>query len=284
MSSELPETGGQTATAQSFESYGKLLALLLPRMRNFAVHDAFGNSVWATPYWNVEVAGEFVRQTIAAAMQDQGDLPALGRAIDTDRALYSFALRNDLKEILAVVSLEVMIPPSHGGARPVDTLRPFVQPAIECLRRELILRQAPQFNPQPEIEAILRHGIHHVGCGLAAFWAPARLISLSLTPSGKRMPEHLLRMPQQMLLQAMQKTPRTLVLNHSPVQAIGSSSATLYKILACPLTGADGHIAGILALFNPPSAPDFVAAQAHAAERCFNRIVQFSFENMWSIY
>jgi hypothetical protein len=289
LSSQAPGTSSQPAATQSFESYGKLLTLLLPRMRNFAVHDGFSNPVWTTPDWNVDIASDFVRETIAAALQDQVEIPAQGCAIDNDRALYSFALRNDCHEVLAVVSLEVSIPANQRGPRPVDALRPFVQPAIECLRRELVLRDAAlsgerrdapraQVVPLPvapvndldALDAILRHGFHHVGCALAALWVPERNVSISLTQSGKRMPAQLLRLPQQQLLLAMQKNPRTIILNQTMASEPNGTASTAYKILACPVTGPAGRLVGVMALFNPPSVADFEAPQARSAELLAN--------------
>jgi len=285
LSSQMSGTSSQPAAAQSYESYGKLLTLLLPRMRNYAVHDGFGNAVWTTPDWNVDIAADFVRETISAALQDQVDIPALGCAIDNDRALYSFALRTDSHEVLAVVSLEVSIPANQRGPRPVDALRPFVQPAIECLRRELTLRdmalsgerrEVPraQVVPLPlapvndldALDSVLKHGFDYVGCALAALWVPERNVSISLTPSGKRMPAQLLRLPQQQLLATMQKNPRTIILNQTIAPDPNGTAATVYKILACPVAGPAGQLVGVLALFNPPSVADFEAPQARSAE------------------
>ena len=296
MSSQLSGTSAQPATDQSYESYGRLLTLLLPRMRNFAVHDGSGNPVWTTPDWNVDIASDFVRETITAALQDQVEIPAQGCAIDNDRALYSFALRNDSQEVLAVVSLEVSIPANQRGPRPVDALRPFVQPAIECLRRELALRDTVQAGERREapraqvvqlpvahvndldaLDAILKHGFQHVGCALAALWVPARNVSISLTQSGKRMPPQLLRLPQQQLLQAMHKSPRTIILNQTVAPEANGAAAAAYKILACPVAGPAGHLLGVMALFNPPSVADFEATQARSAEllaKCLGVLVE----------
>ncbi len=278
-------TDGAAGAAQSYESYGRLLTLLLPRMRNLAVHDGFANQVWATPDWQVESAGDFVTETISAALQDDAAIPALGRAIDNDRALYSFVLRTDGHEILAVVSLEVTIPPNQGDARPVKALRPFVQPALECLRRELSLRDgavagerrdAPraQLVPLPvapvndldALDSILRQGFEYVGCTLAALWVPDRNVSLSLTPSGRRLSPQLLRIPEQQLLQALRQQPRTLMINQVLPPGAEAGGTTAYKVLACPVASPAGQFAGVMALFNPPSVADFGEPQARAAE------------------
>jgi len=292
--SEKADTGSKPATVVSFEAYARLLTLLLPRMRNFAVHDSFANLIWSTPDWSIEHADDFVREVIGAALQNaEAELPALGRAIDHDRGLYTFALRAEGQEILAAVSLEVTLQGKEKSIRPVDTLRPFVQPAIECLQRELKLRAAVgarsvaralgplggslPLGPSNDLDAldeILRTAFEHTGCALASLWIPERGLSLSLTPSGNRMSPQLLRGPQQQLFESLLQHQRTIVVNHA-APARGSGTAA-NKIIACPIAFRDGRLAGLLSLFNPPSVADFQPLQARSAEllaKCLSVIV-----------
>jgi hypothetical protein len=289
----IEEASPRAVARTSFDSYGRLLTLLLPRMRNIAVHDGYANLMWSSPDWNFDRAGDVVRQMIAAALQDAAEIPALAHAIDNDRALYAFALRGDSNDILAVVSLEVAIPGNQNALRPVETLRPFVQPAIECLKRELLLRNAlgsdgSQPAPRVQLErrrpnlaresefldTVLKIGFEYIGCALTALWIPERNVSISLTPSGNRMPPDLLRVPQRQLAELMQKNQRTIIINKGPVPmgpgpaGPGPTGAGLgaYKILACPVADATGRLTGVLAMFNPPSIGDFQIQQARSAE------------------
>jgi hypothetical protein len=294
-----PPATGRT----SFESYGRLLTLLLPRMRNMAVHDGYANLIWSSPDWNFDSAGDIVRRMIAAALQDTAEFPALAHPIDNDRALYIFALRSENSEILAVVSLEVAIPGNQNALRPVETLRPFVQPAFECLKRELVLRDAlgsdgSQPAPRAQVErrranigresefldTVLKIGFEYIGCALTALWIPERNVSISLTPSGNRMSPDLLRVPQRQLAELMQKNQRTIIINRGPLP-IGPGPAGpgptgggvgAYKILACPVADGAGRLAGVLAMFNPPSIGDFQIQQARTAEllaRCIGAAI-----------
>jgi hypothetical protein len=278
------ENEGPSSEKTSFESYGRLLTLLLPRLRGFAVHDGFSNLLWSSPDWRADESGDFVRQTISAALQDTSETPALGRAIDNDRALYGFALRAENQEVLAVVSLEVTITASQDSVRPVETLRPFVQPAIDCLRRELMLREALGSNEvhaaplrvqamprrtqigceQESLDTILKCGFDYVGCALAALWIPERNLSISLTPSGNRMSPQLLQGPRRQLLESMQQHQRTIIVNATAGPA--QPGATAYKTLACPISYPNGRFAGVLALFNPPSGRNFETQHGRSAE------------------
>lgn len=284
MPSKVPENEAPPTAKTSFESYGRLLTLLLPRLRGFAVHDGFSNPLWTSPDWSADESGDFVRQAISAALQDTCETPAIGRAIDNDSALYAFALRAENQEVLAVVSLEVAITAGQSAARPVDTLRPFVQPAIDCLRRELVLREAlgsQEVNAGPlrvqaaprrtnigseheSLDTILKSGFEYVGCALSALWIPERNVSISLTPSGNRMSPQLLQGPRRQLIESMQQHQRTIIVNSLPGPA--RPGATAYKTLACPISYPKGRFAGVLALFNPPSGKDFEAQHARSAE------------------
>jgi hypothetical protein len=277
----------QPAPKISFESYGRLV------LRNIAVHDGFANMVWSSPDWNVDDSGDFVRQTISAALRDPADIPALGLAIDNDRALYSFALRADNHEILAVVSLEVEIQANQREFRPVETLRPFVQPAIECLQRELVLRDTlgshgHESTPRAQVllhraepgraidvlDKLLKNSFDYVGCALAALWIPDMNVSISLTPSGNHIPAQLLRGAHRQLVESMRQQPRTIVSNNGLAPAgIGGAA---YKVLACPIVHPAGGFAGVLALFNPPSVGDFQVHQVRCAEllaRCMDAVI-----------
>jgi len=57
---------------------------------------------------------------------------------------------------------------------------------------------------------------------------------------------------------------RTIVVNN--ISKVASDVAAPYKILACPVRHPSERVMGVLALFNPPSAPDFDLHQTRIAE------------------
>ena len=103
-----------------------------------------------------------------------------------------------------------------------------------------------------------------MGCALAALWVPDKNISLSLTQSGAPMAPEALQRAQHHLMAWMQMQQRTIVINH--ISKVATDVAAPFKILACPIRHRSERVMGVLALFNPPSAPDFDAA-AHAHRR-----------------
>jgi diguanylate cyclase (GGDEF)-like protein len=280
----------ETSADASFEPYGRLLRMLMPSLRGVVVHDGYANVVWASDDTDLGDESGLVKDVIAGALSDMSDFPGVVRTLDADRAVYSFAVRGDHVDLLAVVSLISRLSGSQMEARPLQTVRQLVQPALECLKRELALRsqlgsrehdldvrerdlsvmldisskQTVSSSDADEFDLILKTVIEHVGCALAALWVPDKNIALSLTRSGQPMSPESLKRAQQHLMAWMQLQQRTIVVNH--ISKVASDVAAPYKILACPVRHPSARVMGVFALFNPPSAPDFDAHQTRIAE------------------
>jgi diguanylate cyclase (GGDEF)-like protein len=191
-------------------------------------------------------------------------------------------------------------------ARPLETVRQLVQPALECLRRELSLRiklgsrerdldvrerdldlmleisshQSAAASDADEFGLIMKTGLERMGCALAALWVPDKNIALSLTRSGQPMSPESLQRAQHHLMAWMQLQQRTIVVNH--ISKVASDVAAPYKILACPVRHSSERVMGVLALFNPPSAPDFDLHQTRIAEALAKRatsIIQAQYDS-----
>src|SRR5277367_1255086 len=274
----------------SFDPYGRLLRMLMPSLRGVVVHDGFSNLVWASDEWDLSENTDIIKDAIATALSDTSEFAGVVRTLDADRAVYSFAMRGEHIELLGVVSLIAHLSGRQTEARPLQTVRQLVQPALECLRRELSLRtklgsrerdlnvrerdldlmveisshQSAASSDNDEFGLIMKTGLERTGCALAALWVPDKNIALSLTHSGQPMsPESLLR-AQHHLMAWMQLQQRTIVVNH--ISKVASDVAAPYKILACPVRHPSERVMGVLALFNPPSAPDFDLHQTRIAE------------------
>jgi hypothetical protein len=128
------------AADASFDPYGRLLRMLMPSLRGVVVHDGFSNLVWASDEWDLADEPEVIKDAIANALTDAAEFAGVVRTLDADRAVYSFAIRGEHIELLGVVSLIARLSGTQTEARPLQTVRQLVQPALECLRRELSLR------------------------------------------------------------------------------------------------------------------------------------------------
>jgi diguanylate cyclase (GGDEF)-like protein len=287
----MKSAGIEEATADtSFDPYGRLLRMLMPSLRGVVVHDGFCNLVWASDEWDLSENTEIIKDTIATALSDTSEFAGVVRTLDADRAVYSFAMRGEHIELLGVVSLIARLSGTQTEARPLQTVRQLVQPALECLRRELALRtklgsrerdlnvrerdldlmveisshQSAASSDNDEFSLIMKTGLDRTGCALAALWVPDKNIALSLTRSGQPMSPESLQRAQHHLMAWMQLQQRTIVVNH--ISKVASDVAAPYKILACPVRHPSERVMGVLALFNPPSAPDFDLHQTRIAE------------------
>jgi diguanylate cyclase (GGDEF)-like protein len=276
------------ATAASFEPYGRLLRMLMPSLRGVVVHDGFGNQIWASEDWELEEELDLVKDAISNALTDSAEFGGVVR-IDPDRAFYSFSIRGDHVELLGVVSLQTRLSGARTEARPLPYVRQLLQPALECLRRELSLRSQLGVRERDlgvrerdlalmlemssnqtatgdadEFDLILKTALEHMGCALAALWVPDKSIGMSLTRSGNPMSRESLQRAEQHLIAWMQIQQRTIVINH--ISKVTTDVAAPYKILACPVRHPSERVMGVLALFNPASAHDFDSHQTRVAE------------------
>jgi diguanylate cyclase (GGDEF)-like protein len=274
--------------ATSFEPYGRLLRMLMPSLRGVVVHDGLCNFVWASEDWDLGEEPDVVKEAIANAIADPHDFPGVVRH-DADSAVYSFAMRGEHVESLGVVSLLVRLSGARTEARPLSYIRQLVQPALECLRRELSLRSKlgsrerdlgvrerdlslmlemsstqSATGDADEFDLILKTAIERMDCALVALWVPDKNIALSLTRSGNPMSPESLHRAQQHLMAWMQLQQRTIVVNH--ISKVASDVAAPYKILACPVRHPSERVMGVMALFNPASAHDFDSHQTRVAE------------------
>jgi diguanylate cyclase (GGDEF)-like protein len=264
--------------------------MLMPALRGIVVHDGYSNLVWASDDWNLAEYPEIVNDAIANALADSEDFAGIVRTLDEDSVVYAFAIRAQRSDLLGVVSLVVRLSGTQTEVRPLQYVRPLVQPALECLRRELSLRsqlgsqgqvlggrerdlslmlemssrQSAAASDADEFDLILKTGLEHMRCSLAALWVPDKNIELTLTRSGQPMAPESLKRAQQHLLAWMQLQQRTIVVNR--ISKVASGAAAPYKILACPVRHPSERVMGVLALFNPPSAADFDSHQTRIAE------------------
>jgi diguanylate cyclase (GGDEF)-like protein len=278
------------AADASFDPYGRLLRMLMPSLCGVVVHDGFSNLVWASDEWDLAEEPGLIKDAIANALTDAAEFSGIARTLDADRAVYSFAIRGEHIELLGVVSLIGRLSGTQTQPRPLQTVRQLVQPALECLRRELSLRsrlgsrerdldvrerdldlmleissqQSATCSDNDEFSLILKTGLDRMGCALAALWVPDKNIALSQTRSGQPMSPESLNRAQHHLMAWMQLQQRTIVVNH--ISKVASDVAAPYKILACPVRHSSERVMGVLALFNPPSAQDFDLHQTRIAE------------------
>jgi diguanylate cyclase (GGDEF)-like protein len=281
--------GEHPATDASFDPYGRLLRVLMPSLRSVMVHDGFANLVWSSDECDLSDEPQIIPQAIANALSDKAEFAGITRTLDADRVVYSVAVRGEHIELLGVVSLIVRLTGAQIEPRPLASVRQLVLPALECLRREMALRlqlgsrehdltlrerdldmvldlskQSEADSDADEFSLILQTGLERVGCASAALWVPDKNVSLSLTRSGQPIAPEALKAVRHHLLAWMQLQQRTLVVNQ--ISRVATEVAAPYKILACPVRHLSGRVIGVLAMFNPTTAPNFEIQQTRITE------------------
>jgi diguanylate cyclase (GGDEF)-like protein len=281
----------------SFDPYGRLLRMLMPSLCGVVVHDGFCNLVWKSDEWDLAGEPEIVKEAIATALIDTAEYAGVVKTLDADRAVYSFTVRGERIDVLGVISLVTRLTGLQTAARPLQYVRQLVLPALECLRREMSLRSqlgsrehdlgvrerdlslmlemsaqhTAAARDADEFDLILKTGLEHMNCALAALWVPDKNLALTLTRSGQPMLPEAIDRARQHLMAWMQLQQRTIVVNRISRSGGATSNAAPpvaapYKILACPVRHPSARVIGVLALFNPPSAPDFDPHQTRIAE------------------
>ncbi|HMA00387.1 MAG TPA: bifunctional diguanylate cyclase/phosphodiesterase [Steroidobacteraceae bacterium] len=277
-------------TGASFEPHARLIRMLMPSVGSVVVHDGFANLVWSSDEGDLSDAPGIISETMSNALAEGAEFAGIVRTLDADRVVYSFAIRGEQIELLGVVSMIARPSGKQTEARPLGYVRPLIQPVLECLRREMLLHlqlgsrrqdlggrerdlslmlemsssQTACASDADEFEMILKTGLDHMHCALAALWVPEKHILLTLTRSGQPMSAEALQRAQQHLMAWMQLQQRTIVVNR--ISKVVAQGAAPYKILACPVRHPSGRVMGVLALFNPPSAGDFDSHQTRIAE------------------
>ncbi len=198
---------------------------------------------------------------------------------------YVFRLRSDEGDVIAIATLLTR----DGENRPYSFVQNLVQPALECLQRELeartsvdvltrdlrsrdddldlLLKMAPEDPDSPEagdeLGVMVQTCVDHLGCLLGALVVPERGIAICKAPRGERPQVEILTKIHRHLLNWAQLQRRNLVINKIKVRPV---ELPPYKILCTPVRHASGRVAGFLVMFRAEDGPNFDARTERLAE------------------
>jgi diguanylate cyclase (GGDEF)-like protein len=267
------------------DPYGQLLRMLMPRALGIGFYDARGATLWVADGYD----GPDPAPLVALALSNVP--PATNAHIDgfshdhEGSPAYVFRLRDAEGAVIAVVTLLTR----DGEARPYSFVQSLVQPALECLQRdlearssldtlardlrsrdddlELLLKMAPTDPDSPqagdELGVLVQTCVDHLGCELGALVVPERNIAVCKAPPGERPQVELLTKIHRHLLNWVQLQRRNLVINKIKVRPV---ELPPYKILATPVRHASGRVVGFLVLFRADDAPNFDARTERLVE------------------
>lgn len=269
----------------NLDPYGQLLRMLMPRALGIGFYDARGAPLWVADGYD----GPDPAPLVAAALE--GAPPSTMALIDgfvqdhEGAPAYVFRIRGDEGGIVAVATLLTR----DNENRPYSFVQSLVQPALECLQRELearasvdnltvelrsrdddldlLLKMAPEDPDSPEagdeLGVMVQTCVDHLGCVLGALVVPERNIAICKAPRGERPQVELLTKIHRHLLNWAQLQRRNLVINKIKVRPI---ELPPYKILATPVRHASGRVAGFLVMFREENGPNFDARTERLAE------------------
>ena len=269
----------------SLDPYGQLLRMLMPRALGIGFYDARGAPLWQADGYD----GPDPAPLIAAALERIP--PATTRRIDgfsqehEGAPAYVFWLRNGEGDVIAVATLLTR----DGENRPYSFVQTLVQPALECLQRELesrasvdtlirdlqsraddldlLLKMAPEDPDNPEagdeLGVMVQTCVDHLGCVLGTLVVPERGIAICKAPQGERPQVEILTRIHRHLLNWAQLQRRNLVINKIKVRPVELPPC---KILCTPVRHASGRVVGFFAMFREESAPIFDARTERLVE------------------
>ena len=264
----------------SLDPYVQVLRALLPRISHLSVFDANGELHWSS---EMAVDPELIDLIPAALRAAQADpnSPGEQRTAGHEQA-YLFWLRRDdgvpNATPFAVMAIGCRPGGAEGDRRSFSFVHALVKPAIECLRRELMAREeiltlhtslleqdsdlemllsvsGAEANPETasDLRAIVASATEHLRAGLSALIVPENGIALVQPADREPLETTLVARAHRHLLSLAKARRQAVIVNHLVLQP-GSDSPPC-RLLIAPVLGADGHAAGVLALFRAYSAP-----------------------------
>jgi len=293
--------GGAPApvSATSFDPYGQLIKMLMPRAQSIAIYDRLGVPIWVNDGFDDPELHRLLRETLAAELLQPSGEDCSVEPVGGEQAAYVFKLRDPEAGLLGLAGLISREQAQPTEARPAALVRGLLGPALECLQRELhsqysigdlqrslvvrdgdleLLLGAAHAEDasgaeSPEDFAKLVQGcVDHLGCAVGALLIPDKNIAVCRTGAGTapRAGAEVLTRTHRHLVGAAQLHRQTMTVN-GPM-ASGPLAAVPYKILSCPVLHGAQRVLGVLVLFKPFAAPDFDLRQVRVVELLARRV------------
>ena len=263
---------------RGLEAYGRLIKMLMPRAQSIAIYGANGSPLWVADGQDdpdlQKVASEFIKGRPGSP----NDIDGVSREFDGALA-YVFALRGDSGAANAAVGLFTR---EGDEARPLSLVQALLRPALDCLQRELLLRNslaavqhslesrdkdlellfdATLGRDDPAREAdelgrLVQAAVDHLGCAIGALIVPERAIALVRTPRDqpKGKEAEIVTLTHRHLLSWAQLQRRTLLVNKV---ATTNDKMPPFKILSVPALSPSNRVLGFLAFYNRADGADF---------------------------
>jgi diguanylate cyclase (GGDEF)-like protein len=289
---DTPSSAGST----SFDPYGQLLQMLLPRAHAIAIYDSLGVAVWMSDDEDAELEA-ILHGAQSAELAEKGSIGVgFAEPLPGEQIAYFFALRDT--EGTLIGSVGMVSRETRGDSRPFTLVHGLLRPALQCLERELaaqtsigalqrslvvrdrdleLLLGAAQDESAggsgtDDFAKLVQGCVDHLGCAVGALLIPDKNIAVCRTSrdTPPRTGAEVLTRTHRQVLGWAQLHRQTLTSN-VPVQS-GPFANIPYKILACPIMHGAQRVHGVLVLFKRPGEPDFDLRQVHIVELLARRV------------
>ncbi|HTY49606.1 MAG TPA: EAL domain-containing protein [Steroidobacteraceae bacterium] len=277
---ERPEPWG------SLEPFAQLFRALLPRASSIALYSADGQLRWSSDTTGPDVTA-VVEGVLPAAKADAaavGDVRIIG-----GQAGYLFWLRHDEGALLAGVAVLCRSSSSESEPRSFAFVHSLLRPALECLRRDLLAREAAgelgeradalerdldmiladatgsgRADGNEELKQLIQRVLEHEGCLMVALLVPEKGIAFLRGARDTRPDSQLVARTHRQFLTMAQTRADPQVINNF---ALGSApDAPRYRVLVCPVRSIGGRTMGVLTLVRSHDSPKFTQRDRRMTE------------------
>lgn len=292
------------ALSTSFDPYGQLIKMLMPRAQCIVIHDGSGLPLWMSDGCGSADLMRLVEEGLAQARRgtlDPAERDGFARQWSGETA-YVFLLRHG-GSLLGAAAL--CYPDPNTGSRPFSLVHGLLRPALQVLGRELLnqssigdlqrslmlrdgdldllLDASAEEAQGDDFEPLLHNCVVRLGCSSGALFIPEKKIELvhESDTAKQRVDEDSLERLQRHLLAWVQVQRRTLTMN-KPAPAGSPFAGLPLKILACPIRQGGQEVVGALLLFRPMWAPDFDMRQVRIVE-IMTRRMAYVLQNAYDV-
>jgi len=284
--------------ATTFDPYGQLVKMLLPRAQSIAIYDRMGLPVWLNDGLDSPELHRVLQDALAQDLGACGAGEGFAEPIDRDHSAYVFLLRDPDARLIGGVGIICRESRQGNDPRPFALVQGLLRPALECLQRELnsqysigdlqrslmvrdrdleLLLGAAQHDAMggestDDFAQLVQGCVDHLGCSVGALLIPDKNIAVCRTGRGvpPRTGADVLTRTHRHLLAWTQLHRQTMTANE-PAGA-GPLGQVPYKVLSCPVMHGAQRVLGILVLFKPADSPDFDLRQVRIVELLARRV------------
>jgi diguanylate cyclase (GGDEF)-like protein len=284
--------------ATSFDPYGQIVKMLMPRALSIAIYDRMGLPIWLNEGLDSPELHRLLQHSLTEELRPGSREEGFAELVDRDHCAYVFLLRDTDEQLLGAVGTVIRETGRPSTPRPFELVQSLLRPVLECLRREfvaqysigdlqrslslrdrdleLLLGAAPDSlapgDSADDLANLVQGCVDHLDCAVGALLIPEKNIAVCRTGRGTPTREgaEVLTRTHRSLLAWTQLNRQTLTANRpAETAALGPVP---YKLLSCPVMHGARRVLGLLALFKPPTAPDFDLRQVRIVELLARRV------------